>query len=55
MITGAEALRQHLRQIQSDTRDEMLWFCKAEYVAMPSGSNSAEFDALTRGVRYRVL
>lgn len=55
VITGAEALRQHLRQIQDSTRHEMLWFCKAQYVAMPSGSNSAEYDALARGVRYRVL
>lgn len=55
VITGAEALRQQLRQIQDNTRHEMLWFCKAQYVAMPSGSNKAEFDALARGVRYRVL
>lgn len=55
VITGAEALRQHLRQIQTDVQDEMLWFCKAQYVAMPSGSNAEEFQALTRGVRYRVL
>ncbi|WP_229703730.1 helix-turn-helix domain-containing protein [Streptomyces albiflavescens] len=55
VITGAEALRQHLRQIQTSTQDEMLWFCKAQYVAMPSGSNAEEFQALTRGVRYRVL
>ncbi|MGP4047927.1 helix-turn-helix domain-containing protein [Streptomyces sp. 2A115] len=55
VITGAEALRQHLRHIQASAQDEMLWFCKAQYVAMPSGSNSAEFDALARGVRYRVL
>ncbi|MGA5317199.1 helix-turn-helix domain-containing protein [Streptomyces pseudogriseolus] len=55
VITGAEALRQHLRQIQDGARDEMLWFCKAQYVAMPSGSNRAEYDALARGVRYRVL
>ncbi|GAA2598117.1 MULTISPECIES: helix-turn-helix domain-containing protein [Streptomyces] len=55
VITGAEALRQHLRQIQTSVREEMLWFCKAQYVAMPSGSNTEEFDALARGVRYRVL
>ncbi|MFF3513216.1 hypothetical protein [Streptomyces sp. NPDC002573] len=29
VITGAEALRQHLRQIQTYAQDEMLWFCKA--------------------------
>lgn len=55
VITGAGALRQHLRQIQDGARDEMLWFCKAQYVAMPSGSNRSEFEALARGVRYRVL
>nr|WP_202452000.1 helix-turn-helix domain-containing protein [Streptomyces sp. SID4948] len=55
VITGAEALRQRLRQIQDGARDEMLWFCKAQYVAMPSGSNRAEYEALERGVRYRVL
>jgi sugar-specific transcriptional regulator TrmB/DNA-binding CsgD family transcriptional regulator len=55
VITGAEALRQHLRQIQANARTEMLWFCKAQYVAMPSGSNTEEYEALARGVRYRVL
>ncbi|GGT33710.1 transcriptional regulator [Streptomyces chromofuscus] len=55
VITGAEALRLHLRQIQDGARDELLWFCKAQYVAMPSGTNRAEFEALARGVRYRVL
>ncbi|MET8842881.1 helix-turn-helix domain-containing protein [Streptomyces rubiginosohelvolus] len=55
VITGAEALRHCLRQLQKGAQDEMLWFCKAQYVAMPSGSNRDEFDALARGVRYRVL
>ncbi|WP_329132461.1 TrmB family transcriptional regulator [Streptomyces sp. NBC_01476] len=55
VVTGSEALRQRLRQIQANARDEMLWFCKAQFVAMPSGSNRAEYEALERGVRYRVL
>ncbi|MCX5166481.1 helix-turn-helix domain-containing protein [Streptomyces antibioticus] len=55
VITGAEALRQQLRQIQNSAQHEMLWFCKAHYVAMPSGSNAEEFEALARGVRYRAL
>ncbi|GGJ49162.1 helix-turn-helix transcriptional regulator [Streptomyces brasiliensis] len=55
VITGAEALRRLLRQIQTNARDEMLWFCKAQYVAMPSGTNREEFEALARGVTYRVL
>ncbi|RDD85309.1 LuxR family transcriptional regulator [Streptomyces parvulus] len=55
VVTGAEALRQQLRHIQNTVREEMVWFCKAHYVAMPSGTNTEEFDALARGVRYRVL
>ncbi|RBM04864.1 LuxR family transcriptional regulator [Streptomyces sp. PT12] len=55
VITGAETLRRHLRQLQGGARHEMLWFCKAQYVAMPSGSNTDEYRALARGVRYRVL
>ncbi|MEU3619135.1 helix-turn-helix domain-containing protein [Streptomyces sp. NPDC006872] len=55
VITGAEALRQHLRRIQADSRQEMLWLCKAQYVAMPSGTNTEEYEALARGVSYRVL
>ncbi|MEV6781289.1 helix-turn-helix domain-containing protein [Streptomyces sp. NPDC051098] len=55
VITGAEALRQHLQHIQSAAQTEMLWFCKPQYVAMPAGSNTAEFEGLARGVRYRVL
>jgi sugar-specific transcriptional regulator TrmB/DNA-binding CsgD family transcriptional regulator len=54
-VTGAEALRQHLQHIQSAAQDEMLWFCKPQYVAMQAGTNKAEFEALARGVRYRVL
>ncbi|UCM87725.1 helix-turn-helix domain-containing protein [Streptomyces marincola] len=55
VVTGTAAMRQRLRQIQRSARHEALWFCKAQYVAMPSGTNTAEFDALARGVRYRVL
>ncbi|MFB7177293.1 helix-turn-helix domain-containing protein [Streptomyces sp. NPDC056257] len=55
VITGVGALRQHLRQLQDNARHEMTWFCKSQYVAMPSGSNATEFEALARGVRYRVL
>ncbi|MGW2563235.1 helix-turn-helix domain-containing protein [Streptomyces sp. NPDC001514] len=55
IVTGAAALRQRLRQVQDSARHELLWFCKAQYVAMPSGTNQAEFDALARGVGYRVL
>ncbi|MFI8178902.1 helix-turn-helix domain-containing protein [Actinacidiphila glaucinigra] len=55
VISGAAALRQRLRQLQDGVRHEMLWFCKARHVAMPAGSNREEYDALGRGVLYRVL
>ncbi|MFG2480834.1 helix-turn-helix domain-containing protein [Streptomyces fagopyri] len=55
IINGAAALRQHLRQLQSGAGHEMMWFVKAEYVAMSAESNQEEFDALGRGVLYRAL
>ncbi|MFE5940668.1 TrmB family transcriptional regulator [Streptomyces sp. NPDC056470] len=55
VITGREPLRERLRQMQRDAREEMLWLCKADYVAVPSQENRAEFDALSRGVRYHVV
>ncbi|MGW2206618.1 hypothetical protein [Streptomyces sp. NPDC001774] len=44
VITGREPLRERLRQMQRDAREEMLWLCKADYVAVPSQENRAEFD-----------
>lgn len=55
IITGAAALRQHLRQLQHGAGREMMWFVKAQYVAMSPESNQEEFDALDRGVLYRAL
>ncbi|TLQ42326.1 helix-turn-helix domain-containing protein [Streptomyces marianii] len=54
-VTGAGGLRRRLQQVQDSAREELLWFCRARYVALPSGTNRAEFDALGRGVGYRVL
>ncbi|WP_392752080.1 helix-turn-helix domain-containing protein [Streptomyces sp. LN590] len=55
IISGAAALRQHLRQLQDGARHEMLWFVKARFLAMPPESNQEEYDALGRGVLYRAL
>jgi sugar-specific transcriptional regulator TrmB/DNA-binding CsgD family transcriptional regulator len=55
VLTGRAAIRQQLLNLQSSVRTEMRWFCRAGHVAMPSSDNSEEFDALARGVRYRVL
>ncbi|MEO3754034.1 helix-turn-helix domain-containing protein [Streptomyces sp. B6B3] len=55
LVTGADSLRRYLEQLQGGARHEMMWFCRAHYVAMPSSDNDAEFAALERGVRYRVV
>jgi DNA-binding CsgD family transcriptional regulator len=52
---GAAALRERLRHLQDSARTEMLWFCRANALAMSSADNTEEFDALERGVRYRVI
>lgn len=55
VLTGGEAIRQAIRTMQLSTREEMLWFCRAGHVAMPSSDNDEEFAMLARGVRYRVV
>ncbi|MFC0507052.1 helix-turn-helix domain-containing protein [Micromonospora costi] len=55
VITGAGALRERLRDLQNGARAEVLWFCRANPLAMPGQDNLEEFDALARGVRYRAI
>ncbi|GAA1360366.1 HTH domain-containing protein [Catellatospora chokoriensis] len=55
VIIGGGALRDRLQQLQDSAREEMLWFCRSNPVALPSGENTAELDALRRGVRYQVI
>jgi len=55
VITGTDAIRQQLRNLQLSTRSEMLWFCRAGHVAMSSDDNDEEFAMLARGVSYRVV
>jgi DNA-binding CsgD family transcriptional regulator/DNA-binding MarR family transcriptional regulator len=55
IIRGRAALRQRLRHLQENAQHEMLWFCRANHVAMASGENVEEFAALRRGVRYQVI
>ncbi|WP_283134471.1 helix-turn-helix domain-containing protein [Rhizohabitans arisaemae] len=55
VITGASVLRETLRDLQNSVASEMMWFCRANPVAMSSEDNLEEFDALGRGVRYRVI
>ncbi|MFR9779523.1 helix-turn-helix domain-containing protein [Micromonospora sp. MS34] len=55
VITGARVLRERLRDLQNGARVEVLWFCRANPLAMPGQENLEEFDALARGVRYRAI
>lgn len=55
VISGAPAIRQQLRNLQLGTREELLWFCRAGHVAMPSEDNNEEFEMLARGIRYQVI
>ncbi|WP_155370741.1 helix-turn-helix domain-containing protein [Catellatospora vulcania] len=55
LVVGAEPLRRRLRQVQDLAGGELLWFCRANPVALASGENTAEFDALARGVGCRVV
>lgn len=55
VITGAAAIRQQVLNLQLTARSDLRWFCRAGHVAMPSSDNTEEFDALARGVEYRVL
>ncbi|NJP35309.1 helix-turn-helix domain-containing protein [Micromonospora thermarum] len=55
VVTGARVLRERLRDAQNAARVEVLWFCRANPIAMPGHENVEEFDALARGVRYRAI
>jgi DNA-binding MarR family transcriptional regulator len=55
IVVGAAALRERLREMQDSARDEILWFCRANPIAMQGPDNTEETPALTRGVRYRAI
>jgi DNA-binding CsgD family transcriptional regulator len=55
VVTGARPLRETLRALQSSARQEILWFCRANPLAMAGTENDEERDALERGVRYRAV
>ncbi|WP_433164073.1 helix-turn-helix domain-containing protein [Kribbella sp. CA-247076] len=55
VIVGADALRERLRDLQESAREEILWFCRANPLAMQGAENTEEYGALTRGVRYRAI
>ncbi|NUR96393.1 MAG: TrmB family transcriptional regulator [Kribbellaceae bacterium] len=55
VIIGATALRERLRDLQNSAREEILWFCRANPLAMQGADNTEEYGALSRGVRYRAI
>lgn len=55
VVTGKAAIRQQAVQLQLNAKYETRWFCRAGHVAMPSSENTEQFEALARGVRYRVI
>ncbi|MBB4694960.1 hypothetical protein BKA14_005108 [Actinoplanes abujensis] len=55
IVTGAAALRDRLREMQDSAREEILWFCRANPIAMQGPENTEELTALDRGVRYRAI
>lgn len=55
VLIGATALRERLRDLQQSAREEILWFCRANPLAMQGSENTEERDTLARGVRYRAI
>ncbi|MFL6111572.1 MAG: helix-turn-helix domain-containing protein [Catenulispora sp.] len=55
IVVGAETLRERLRDLQDSAREEILWFSRANPLAMPGPVNTEEKGALARGVRYRAI
>jgi hypothetical protein len=55
IVVGAAALRERLREMQDTAKDEILWFCRANPIAMQGPDNNEESGALERGVRYRAI
>jgi len=55
VVVGAAPLRERLRTLQNSAKEEILWFCRANPLAMQGSDNTEELDALRRGVRYRAI
>ncbi|MFY1691873.1 helix-turn-helix domain-containing protein [Plantactinospora sp. WMMB782] len=55
VVVGTAALRDRLRDLQESARVEILWFCRANPLAMSGAENAEESGALARGVRYRAI
>ncbi|MEO3891567.1 helix-turn-helix domain-containing protein [Nonomuraea sp. B5E05] len=55
VLPSRAALREQVRHLQDSAREEVMYFCRAGHVVMPSTDNTEELEALGRGVAYRVI
>jgi hypothetical protein len=55
IVVGGRLLRERIREMQDSAREEILWFCRANPLAMDGPANAEEPAALRRGVRYRAI
>jgi len=55
VVRGPEAIRQRFEQLQLAAREEVMAFVKAPTALVSTAENTAEDEAVARGVRYRVL
>jgi sugar-specific transcriptional regulator TrmB len=55
VVRGPEAIRQRFEQLQLAAREEVMAFVKAPTALVSTADNTAEDEAVARGVRYRVL
>jgi hypothetical protein len=55
VVVGGRVLRERIREMQDSARAEILWFCRANPLAMDGPANAEEPAALRRGVRYRAI
>jgi sugar-specific transcriptional regulator TrmB len=55
IVVGATNLRERIREMQDTAQHEILWFCRANPIAMEGSENVEEESALSRGVQYRAI
>jgi sugar-specific transcriptional regulator TrmB len=55
VVRGPEAIRQRFEQLQLGAREEVLAFVKPPVAVVSTAQNTAENDAVARGVQYRVV
>jgi predicted transcriptional regulator len=55
VVTGVDAIRHRYLQVQHAAQDQIRSFVTAPFVAVPPGANSAEPDAVDRGVAYKCV